>query len=59
MLSITIVAVSLSCMLGAVVYATGKSEPPASVHQPETTQPRSDKPQLWAAAAALDPIAVR
>jgi hypothetical protein len=51
MLSIAVVALSMSCMLGAVVYATiGRSEATA---RPTQTHPAPNKvvrPQLWAAA---------
>ena len=51
MLSIAVVAVSMSCMLGAVVYTTIDSG--EATARPAQTRPVPNKvvrPQLWAAA---------
>ena len=52
MLSLSIVAVSMACMLGAAVYATSEDTTTATPARPALSPPAPKKergPQLWAA----------
>jgi hypothetical protein len=52
MLSLSIVAVSTACMLGAAVYATSEDTTKATPARPELRPPapkKETRPQLWAA----------